>query len=1050
MQESNVPVPLYRPDQGTPRSGGPIGRLRRVQNGIVRKHGDDGRIKVEKCDGFHALSRNVSLNTTGGSFGAIGVPGTTLMGTLGDELVQIGQSLPHVYAPSGPRYERSGADLVMTETAFRTVIQAGTRTISQPDAARVGTIACWVWSVGGATYAEFVDLTTNTPVRTPFQLATAGRVKVVSDGVRFWVFFDNNTTNVTVAAFGADGVVQGSATATVIYGTPLIPWDVQAMPGTGNGAVIAHNTSAGVDYVRMAFITWTGAVTVTGPVFDTHLPATYGVSFLRADFDSTHLYIATSAQFVYNPGGGDPIRQRGIYVGKVNLNGSHNAIYIINTASFPTQQSVQNVANLTGYVDSLGGAFVSWTTFETAGALRAATQLNSTVTTYRNDPEPAVTVQYGVQRSVSLSGRALKIGTRYVLPCYAASISQAAALTSQAVPVAQPTYFLIDIQTQQLVGRLEYGKASFDWPWVTWDPAQTYGDRFFMLPSSFVDANGLVHLTAGYAADVVTSQVTDGVTQVNKAIPEAGVLDIQIGGRGVPIEVGEELLIPGLRATSFSRDTFRSAGIELGGEAPTVTSVNNGSGVMAVGEKHRYGIVYSAIDSRGNRIRSIASITTAAVEVQPGHNALQLAIPTLRQTTYPTVLIEVSRDVWDNSTHVATNQLRKITVDEQAPPDTRVPIYNDKTVDAITFVDTVTNAAAAVGAPIYTDDGTLDFFACPTFSTGCVFGDRVFVGGYDNRIYYSFSKVPGQALAFNEDVLFFTVPTNQKVTALVPLDNRLFIFCERSIWYVDGGNFLSANGLDGTNPTPLELKFKNGCRGRAMAITAGVVYESSSGGIWILTRGLENDFIGKNVEDETSAASVLDIAVDEDQRIGVLLNNGKMIVYDQVTNVWTVRVLPVSGVALTTWQGRFTWADDEATQRTWQETPGAFDDNGAPIQTRIDVDDISTSDVFGFQVLWEMAALGEWKGAHTFNVDLTYDGADDVLETFSETFSTALKPFRFDWQPAIIECSSVGMSIYDTFPGNVPSQGFALEALDLYVGIERGKKYTETRISPAG
>jgi hypothetical protein len=298
--------------------------------------------------------------------------------------------------------------------------------------------------------------------------------------------------------------------------------------------------------------------------------------------------------------------------------------------------------------------------------------------------------------------------------------------------------------------------------------------------------------------------------------------------------------------------------------------------------------------------------------------------------------------------------------------------------------------------------------------------------------------------------MFFTVPTNQRVTALVPLDNRLFIFCEKSIWYVDGGNFLSADGTSGSNPTPIELKFKNGCTGRAEAITAGVLYASSSGGLWLLTRGLENVYIGDKVEDDMAGATVLDIAVDKDQRVGVLTGS-KLIVYDQVHNVWSVWPLPTTGVALTTWQGKFTYADDAGTQRTWQQTDAAYDDNGAPVQTKIEIDDMSTAEIFGFQVLWEMAFLGEWRGAHTFNVDCTYDGSDTVDETFSDTFSADPAPFRFDTgTPRTIECSSVGLTIYDTFPGNVPSQGFTLESIGLYCGVERGKKYSERTIGPAG
>lgn len=1052
MQEANVPVPLFRPDGSVPRSSGPVGRLRRLLNGIARKHTDDGRIKVEKRAGMVPLSRTVAQVESGGAGSTTGIPGTTLMGTLGDELVQIGNSVGHVYAPSGPRYEKFSG-VVMTETAQRHVVRASTQTISIMDAARVGTVACHVWSEGGQCYVEFTDITTDTPVRTPVSVAASGgRIKVVADGTRFWVFFDNATTNVTAVAFGTDGASQGSATATTIPSSTT-PWDIQAMPGTGTGAVIAHNASIGVDYLRLAFVTFPGTITVTGPVFDNRAPATYGVQFLLNDFDPTHLYIATTVQFVYAPPV-DPVRQIGVYVFKLNLNGTHVSTYIIDATMTRTQ--VKTIANLTGFVDSVLGCFVSWTTQSASGGL-AGRAMNNTVTTKRVDPEPSASVLFGVKRSVSLAGRAFKLGTRYVIPCYYASVSQESSLTGGVVtaeaaiiPVAQSTYFLVDILTQDIVGELEMGTASFDWPFIGWDASQSFGSYFCMLPSPFTDADGIVHWTVGYAADLQTVQVADAILGPTtlRSVPEVGILDIRLGGRGIPIEFDDDLLLPGPQGVSFTRDRFIATGIELGAETPAVNGVFNGAGVMVTGESHRYAVVYSVLDAAGNRTRSVASVATAPTIIAPGQNAFSLQIPTLRMTSHATVLIEIYRDAWTGSSSIA--QLRKITVDAPTTGDPRVPLYNDPTVDTITFVDTVSNSACIVGAPIYTDNGTLDYFPCPPHSTGCVLGDRVFVGGYDNRVYYSFSKVPGQSLAFNLDEFFITLPTNQRVTAIVPLDNRLFIFCESRIFYVDGGEFLSADGTSGSNPTPIELKFKNGCTGRAEAITQGIVYHSSAGGMWLLTRGLENVYVGSPVEDDMDGATVLDIAVDEDQRIGVLTGS-KLIVYDQVSRVWSTWALPVPGVALTTWQGKFTWADDQGTQRTYQQTDGVWSDNGAVIQTRIDIADIATADVFGFQVIWEIGALGEWKGAHTFNVDCTYDSSDTVDETFSETFTAALVPFRFDTgTPVKTECSAIGLSIYDTFPGNVPSQGFTLEALDLYVGVERGKKYNERRIAPAG
>ena len=1053
MQEANVPVPLFRPDQSKPRYGGPIGRLRKVTNGIVLKHDDDGRVRVEKREGFHALSRNVSLVSTGAAAPA-GVAGTTLMGTLGDELVQIANSVPHVYAPSGPRYEKFDG-LVMTETAKRHIVRASTLSMSQQSRAAVGSVVCSVWSEGGKCYAQFDDLATDTPIRAPFELASAGRVKAVADGVRFWVFTDAGGVTVTVRAYGTDGQQQATNTATSLPPLGAIPWDVTAMPGTGNGSVIAHNASVGLDYAKLAFLTFSaGAIVVTG-VFDDRLPMTYGVAFARNDFDATHLYVITTAKFAYDPPGADPLRNPGVYVGKLNLDGSHNALYIIDGTL--TASQVDAIANATGYLSSNGSLiYVSWTTFEKNLGLPGRA-MNSTVTTRFADPEPGASALVGVHRSVSLGGQVFKLGTRYVMPCYYASVSQEGVVVGpgHSIPVAQPAYFLVDIVTQDIVGELEYGTASFDWPFVGWNPAAAYGDRFYMLPSSFTDADGAVHWTAGYAADLQTVQYEDTFL-FQKAVPIAGMLDVRIGGRGIPVEFADELLLPGPQAVTFTRDRFVAQGIELAPESPLVTSVNNGSGVMAPGDAHCYAIVWSVLDARGNRIRSIVSIPTAAVTVAGGHNALQLVIPQLRMTSHDVVLEEIYRDYYftdpGTGNRIRSSELRKITVDQQSIGDARVPLYNNPAADTATFVDTVTDAACAIGAPLYTADGTLDFFPCPPHSTGCVFGDRVFVGGYDNRVYYSFSKVPGQALAFNQDQFFITLPTSQRVTALQPLDNRLFIFGETRIFYVDGGvdTFYSANGQSGGNPIPIELKFQNGCTGRAWPITQGIVYHSSAGGLWLLTRGLENVYLGSPVEDDMTGASVLDIAVDENQRIG-FLTGANLIVYDQVVGVWSTWPLPKPGVALASWRGKFVFADNEATQNTYEQTAGAYDDNGAVIQTRVKVDDIATADVHGFQVLWELAAFGEWKGAHRFNMDLTYDGADAVSETFARTFSAALRPYRFDTPtPRKTECSSVGIEVYDTFPDGVPSQGFALESLGLYCGVERGKKYNETRIAPTG
>src|SRR5206468_6711616 len=116
------------------------------------------------------------------------------------------------------------------------------------------------------------------------------------------------------------------------------------------------------------------------------------------------------------------------------------------------------------------------------------------------------------------------------------------------------------------------------------------------------------------------------------------------------------------------------------------------------------------------------------------------------------VIISVYRTVWANNQQGTTH--RKITNDLS-------PLMNDRTVDFVTFVDDVSNDAAAVGEVLYGGTGAVlasegggdgqevDHDPPPPSSAGCVFGDRAFVIGPDGSVSFS---LPGSALqpfAFN-------------------------------------------------------------------------------------------------------------------------------------------------------------------------------------------------------------------------------------------------------------------------------------------------------------
>jgi len=126
-------------------------------------------------------------------------------------------------------------------------------------------------------------------------------------------------------------------------------------------------------------------------------------------------------------------------------------------------------------------------------------------------------------------------------------------------------------------------------------------------------------------------------------------------------------------------------------------------------------------------------------------------------------------------------------------------IHNDPTALTWTYVDTVSDTLIKTNEPLYTDQSFLQRDPCPAFSVGTRIGNRAFVIGPDNAIWYSGELSEGTAPWFN---IAQRIPkfTNDEIVSIEALDGRAICVTGKNVWYQDVSGLLDATGAGGNIP----------------------------------------------------------------------------------------------------------------------------------------------------------------------------------------------------------------------------------------------------------
>jgi hypothetical protein len=460
-------------------------------------------------------------------------------------------------------------------------------------------------------------------------------------------------------------------------------------------------------------------------------------------------------------------------------------------------------------------------------------------------------------------------------------------------PEFQPTWFVVPLAgSQPIVGRFEYGLAYADWR-IEID--NTLGPNLYpmSLSSPLATSTGR-QIILPYRAQNVTAATleTTAAGEVN-IVSESFVSTVGLkrftleNTHGTPRSGWGELSIPGPMSVVFTASGFIEDGQGLAPESPFLVSqsvASSGQLALTVGGVYFIVAVLEFTDDNGNRTYSPPS-PALQVNMASSNNVAtyggRLPYPlsstgaAVANTYGPTTRlsgISLYRTAFLNG--IPTTQHYKITDDLNVnglAPISAVNPSGFSFPDTFTwqYVDQNPDAGLNANEILYTDKSLLPRYPAPAGPNGPVtWKNREWIIGYDDAVWMSGEKAEGDAIWYNP-AFRFPFPAEDAPLGLAAMDDYLIVVCEASVWYIPAAQFPDATGGNGGLPTPVRLPFPNGSVGGfCETIREGVAYDSTDGGVWLVTRQLQNQWLS-HPELTTLTGTILGMAVDQGQRLFV-------------------------------------------------------------------------------------------------------------------------------------------------------------------------------------
>lgn len=452
----------------------------------------------------------------------------------------------------------------------------------------------------------------------------------------------------------------------------------------------------------------------------------------------------------------------------------------------------------------------------------------------------------------------------------------------------------------------------------------------------------------------------------------------------------------------------------------------------------------NAVAGTAINLTAAGSGTSTVVVTVAGTSSVIVTFPTLRLTAKTQVRCVLYR------TESLGLEFRRVT-------SVTSPTLSDPTVDSVTFTDTNSDASIISNDLIYVTGGILENIAPPACSLITTYKDRMFLLDEDGVLWYSKKWAKGYPVEFNDSLVINPSAAGGRVKGLGVIDSNFILQKLQKVESFAGeGPDDTGNGVDYGAPQEVTSD-TGGDNPNSIASTAdGLVFKSPKG-LYQINRSLQSNYIGANVEDYNDLLITSSASLPKANQIRFVTDDNIAMIYDYFFNQWST-FSNHSAQDTAIWNNKFLMLRSNG--EVWQESD-SYQDGDQAIPLTVTTGWISLAGLQGFQRIWRMFVMGEYKSPHKLRVSVGYDfnteyeqvaivDVNDVyiISTWGEEGPWGVEPpvwggefpfYGFEFHLTRQKCTSIRFKFEDD-QNSLESfgEGLNLSSITLQIGLKQG------------
>jgi len=485
-----------------------------------------------------------------------------------------------------------------------------------------------------------------------------------------------------------------------------------------------------------------------------------------------------------------------------------------------------------------------------------------------------------------------------------------------------------------------------------------------------------------------------------------------------PGRFGQEFILGGTKGFTGSRlmlingGAHTEAGFHQSPEGISAVAANSANSVPT--GTFNVKALYSWYDKEGNRYTSAPS-EAVSITLTGGEDTITVTLPAYWNTLREGVKIEIYRTKNAGTIYyldgVGTSSLTTVNPSVSC---------------------TLSDADVGANRTLYTTGGVLENRPIGACSSPVVRRDRLFLLMANGDIAYSKKFIRGEGLAFADE--FRTVPDTKHgpVHGLASQDGRVIVLARDGIFYFDGdgpnnlgqGAFTSLR--DVVSPVGM-------LENSPLLTTSKGTFFVSRRGPELLSRDLQVVYVGAPAENAYTGTITGADNFPAKNEVRFITSTGDSLSYNYLYDQWS------------TWPGvngltSKVWKNDHVIMQTggrvWRQGTDFFD-NAVAYPILLDTAWVKAGGEQGWQKIFEVALLGDYKSEHVFQVKAYYDYSETASQTVSLTMGSDLDPLQLSFIPETQKCQAVRFRVEDVSPAGT-AESFSLSHLQLTVADAGG------------